>query len=100
MKYKNLNGTTQNKCGCGSWIDHWKKFSRQTADECCVIGCTKAATVGGHVQRDSKHDKDWYIVPLCEVHNSKRGEDLNIMDSTVPVSANVNKTCGNVQRTG
>ena len=24
---KNISGTSQNNCNCGSWLEHWEKFS-------------------------------------------------------------------------
>ncbi len=27
MKIKNINGTSQAKCSCGSWLKHWQNFS-------------------------------------------------------------------------
>jgi hypothetical protein len=50
--------------------------------------------LGAHVQKDRATDKSWYIVPLCNDHNSQTGESLDIMDSTMLVSANASQTCG------
>ena len=95
MKVKNVNGTTDNTCKCGSWLEHWKKFSGQALPASCrESSCTKGPDVGAHVQKDSSTDKSWYIVPLCKDHNGKTGESLSIMDSSVLVSANVSQTCG------
>jgi hypothetical protein len=35
---------------------------------------------------------NWYIIPLCKTHNAATGE-IEIVDSTVFVSANKNETC-------
>ncbi len=94
MKVKNLNGTAVNKCNCKSWLDHWMKFSRQKANRCMVNDCRNLPEVGGHVQKDSKTDKSWYIVPLCKPCNGKKGEDIDIFDGVNLVSANVAETCG------
>ena len=32
MKVKNLNGTSQRTCKCGSWLKHWEKFSGRSAE--------------------------------------------------------------------
>jgi hypothetical protein len=93
MKVTNLNGTTQNTCRCGSWLAHWGKFSDQVAHGCFVNGCSKVHSVGGHVQKDSTTDRNWYIVPLCDDHNRKWGESLDIWDGANLVSANVSETC-------
>ena len=93
MRVKNLTGTTPNRCSCGSWLVHWKNFSRRPAKDCSVIRCPGSATVGGHVQKDSPADRNWYVVPLCDSCNSNRGQDLEIYNTTVLVPANVKETC-------
>ena len=94
MNVKNLNGTTTNNCKCDSWIDHWKSFSGQTVKQCVVKGCTNNPEVGGHVKKDSKTDSAWYIIPICDECNKKRGQDLDVHDKVNLVSANVASTCG------
>lgn len=93
MKIKNINGTSGLQCKCGSWLDHWKKHSKQTANYCSEKGCLSAPEVGAHIQKDSSNDTSWYIVPLCHKHNQKV-TSLEIMDDRVLVSANQNQTCG------
>jgi len=94
MKVKNINGTSANKCKCASWLDHWKKFSgKPTPSYCAQSSCVSRPTVGGHVQKDSVYDKDWYIIPLCDSHN-RQATEMEVMDSTIFVSANVSQTCG------
>jgi hypothetical protein len=93
MKVTNLNGTSDNKCSCGSWLDHWRKFSGQTVPTYCPEQkCTKKPTVGAHVQKSGSNS--WYIVPLCDDHNKLRGQDLEITSSVALVSANKAETCG------
>lgn len=94
MKVKNLNGTTQNKCKCSSWLAHWGNYSGQTANRCVVVSCTNKHTVGGHVQKESTTDSAWYVIPICSDCNNKRGQTLEIHDSVRLVSANVSATCG------
>lgn len=94
MKVININGTSSNKCNCDSWLAHWKKFSGQSVTMCVESSCIKTDLVGAHVQKDSTTDKNWYIIPLCTTHNAKRGENINIADTTKLVSANVSETCG------
>jgi hypothetical protein len=95
MKINNINGTSDNTCKCGSWLDHWKKFSGQTLPTYCPEStCAQKPEVGAHVQKDSTSDSAWYIVPLCKTHNSKMGSSLTVSDSVALVSANVSKTCG------
>ncbi len=94
MKVKNINGTAGRACRCGSWLDHWKRFSRQTASYCSEVKCTKAPEVGAHVQKDSSTDTSWYIVPLCPSHNAESGRSLTLVDNVALVPANVSETCG------
>jgi len=95
MKVKNINGTSGKTCKCGSWLDHWKKFSGQPLSKwCSEKNCTQKPEVGAHVQKDSSVDDNWYIVPFCYTHNGETGKSLEIVDSVELVSANVSETCG------
>jgi hypothetical protein len=97
MRVKNINGTSQNVCKCGSWLDHWKNFSGQALPTYCPEKtCTGKPEVGAHVQKDNSTDNAWYIVPLCKTCNAKTGQPLDLMDGTVLVPANVSDTCGKV----
>lgn len=93
MRVRNIEGTSENVCKCGSWLDHWKNFSRQSLSAYCAErSCTKMPEVGAHVQKDTS-DNSWYIVPLCKDHNRKTAS-LEIVDSVALVPANVSITCG------
>ena len=95
MKVKKINGTSDNTCACGSWLEHWKKFSGQSLSQyCSERNCTDRPEVGAHVQKDNSTDTKWYIVPFCKAHNAETGKSLEIMDSVKLVSANVSETCG------
>lgn len=94
MRVINLNGTSTNKCNCDSWFAHWQRFSRQKANQCVVVGCTNTDLVGGHVQKDSALDSSWYIIPICNACNGKKGQTLTVADEVRLVSANVSQTCG------
>ncbi len=95
MKVKNINGTSQNVCKCGSWLEHWKNYSGQLLPEYCVEkSCLNKKKVGAHVQKDSATDKSWYIVPLCKDHNKTTVKSLELIASIKLVSANVSATCG------
>jgi len=95
MKVININGTSDNVCRCGSWLNHWKKFSSQSMPTYCPEkSCTKIPEVGAHIQKDNSYDKSWYIIPLCKDCNSKTGSSLEISDLITLVSANVSETCG------
>lgn len=95
MRVKNINGTTQDACKCGSWLGHWKKFSGMSVPSYCAEkNCTKQDLVGAHVQNDSSSDRDWYIIPLCSDHNGQKGAALDVSDGVKLVPANVSMTCG------
>lgn len=95
MKVKNINGTTQNTCKCGSWLAHWENFSGQSLPTYCPeASCLNKPEVGAHVQKDDPNDQSWYIVPLCREHNAQTGGTLTIINGVALVSANVAKTCG------
>jgi hypothetical protein len=91
-RIKNINGTSQTNCKCGSWLQHWINFSGQNATYCKEITCTKTDLVGAHVQKADSTDQNWYIVPLCKDHNKSTGE-LEIRDGIKLVSANKKETC-------
>ncbi len=95
MRINNINGTSGNRCNCGSWLDHWKNFSGQDLPSYCPVDkCLSKPTVGAHVQKDSSTDRGWYIVPLCASCNAETGKSLLINDWIALVSANTSVTCG------
>jgi hypothetical protein len=91
-KVKNIDGTSDTKCKCGTWLDHWKKFSGQTVTYCCEKTCTNKELVGAHVQKADSTDSYWYIIPLCHSHNKTTGE-LELSDGYRLVRANKQVTC-------
>ncbi len=94
MKVNNVNGTSDNTCRCGSWLEHWKRFGGGSVPAYCpVTNCFRGPTVGAHVQKDSSIDRAWYIIPLCQNHNAETGKSLDVGPVTF-VSANVSQTCG------
>ena len=94
MKVTNINGTSDNTCTCGSWLDHWKKYSGSSVQNyCSEKSCITKPDCGAHVQKDSTTDTKWYIIPLCGKHNAK-ATSLEVVDSTIFIPANVSETCG------
>lgn len=95
MKLRNIKGTSENDCSCGSWIAHWEKFSGEKAPSTCpAIGCKNTGTEGAHVRKGGgSTDQDWYIYPLCRSHNKKTDQELEVSDAYQLVSANKAKTC-------
>lgn len=93
MKVFNLKGTGDKTCECGSWVNHWEKFSGRVAVICSASGCLSMCDAGAHVIKGGGSiDQSHYIVPLCSEHNAQTGE-LDISNETVLVSANVDLTC-------
>ena len=91
---RNINGTEDNGCTCGTWVDHWNKFSEGSwPEKCSVVGCDKPAGVGAHVLKDGD-DNHWYIIPLCSGCNGKHGETVTVEGDTEFISANKSATCG------
>jgi len=75
LKVKNVSGTKEQSCACGSWIRHWKRYSKKPVEKCSVATCASAGTIlGGHVRRaKSKKDQKIFIVPLCDACNNDGG---------------------------
>jgi len=93
MQLKNINGTSQLQCRCGSWLNHWKNYGGGTIPTYCpVSGCYNKDLVGAHVQKADGWDYNWYICPLCNEHN-KSTVALTVPDATILVSANKKDTC-------
>lgn len=89
---KNINGTSDNTCSCGSWIKHWENFTKEKAIFCSAKYCSNFAKVGAHVQMANSGDNRWYIVPLCDKCN--KAEIKLDIGNTKLVSANKIETCG------
>jgi hypothetical protein len=89
--WKNKNGTGIRDCKCGSWKNHWVKYSgKEWPDECSVADCVKEATLGAHVfNPDVSGEK---IVPMCDSCN-KLSESFSLKLGFIPVSANTAVTC-------
>ena len=94
MKIRNINGTSDTKCKCGSWICHWENYSKQATPKYCPAeGCLNKVSDGAHVQKGGNStDQKWYIFPLCHEHNMHKGE-LEVSDVYKLVSANKTETC-------
>ena len=92
-KVKNINGTTDDTCRCGSWLNHWEKYGGILAGVCVEKSCAKPAEVGAHVMKVESIDQGHYIVPLCRDHNALSGQEIEIRGSAKMVSANTKETC-------
>lgn len=93
MKVRNVNNTSDTKCKCGSWLNHWANFSHRTPQFCSAKNCNRRDLEGAHVQKELLSDNTWYIIPLCTEHNQQRGKIVEIFDDTIFVPANKQETC-------
>ena len=85
-------------CACGTWLDHWNKFSGQAAPHHCpLLMCVDPTEVGAHVRKEGVADNTTYILPLCKRHASQPGETIVVNDYLPLVSANVTETCAKPQ---
>lgn len=95
MKIRNINGMSQNICRCGSWLENWEKFSNQQIPIYCPEEeCINKDLAGAHVQKDDPKEKNWYIYPLCGMHNAVKGKSLEVSIAYKLVPANASETCG------
>ena len=92
MKIRNINGISDAPCACGSWMQHWEKFSGQKTTFCLAAACMEKDLVGAHVQKADARDDAWYIYPLCLSHN-ERSEELEVSDGYKLVPADKAETC-------
>ena len=93
MKIRNINGTADTACACGSWMRHWEKFSGQKTTFCLAVGCVGKDLIGAHVQNADAWDDTWHIYPLCNFHNQK-SKELEVSDGYKLVPADKAETCG------
>jgi hypothetical protein len=91
-KVKNINGTSDKNCKCGTWLNHWEKFSSQKVNICSEKSCNNKDLVGAHVQKADVSDSSWYIIPLCNSHNKNNGI-IETTSGVTLVSANRQQTC-------
>jgi|LSQX01.3.fsa_nt_gb hypothetical protein len=69
---RNVPGTKDERCKCGSWKAHWIKFSGEYwPSQCSVKGCDRTDLVGAHVRKIPLSQDEIYIVPMCNKCNSK-----------------------------
>jgi hypothetical protein len=95
FKVRHVAGTSDRTCGCGTWLEHFRKFTTgKTPLLCPVTDCFGNVEVGAHVYvLDSRGDTDMreFIVPMC--HSCNQTEvDLWIAGTIMHVTANKTKT--------
>jgi hypothetical protein len=86
---KNIKGTSKDRykdqnCNCGSWIQHWRNYTKSDREKCCVVGCSNFVKDGAHVQiKDQRMGDNWYIAPFCGNCNNPNNENDMFIDSRV-----------------
>ena len=114
MVVKNLDGTSEHTCMCGSALAHWQDFGKPSPaflqrQACSVVVCRNPIQVGAHVQKEVLEgrpvlgmvgDASWYVLPLCEMCSRRRGESLTVDDDCGLAPASLVETCGRHQVSG
>jgi hypothetical protein len=91
--WQNKSRTSERTCACGTWREHWLKFSgKPWPSKCSVSGCENDPTLGAHVVQETFTNKHEYIVPMCQACNAKM-ESFTVRSGTKFVSANKYETC-------
>lgn len=86
--WKNKRGTEDRNCQCGSWKNHWLKFSGKSwPGKCATSGCNNAVKLEVHIYKTSSHVTGKYIVPACDSCD-KRTNRFNLKISAILVPAN------------
>jgi len=92
IRVKNLKGTSELSCKCGTWLRHWERRTGRDAAICLVVPCKQQSDlVGAHVIKVGSKDKNRYIVPMCQAHNMSE-QDLRVDDKAL-APANKQSTC-------
>ncbi len=90
--WKNKVGTGNRSCICGSWKNHWIKFSGKAwPSKCSIANCSNSPTIGAHVYHSNVSGEK--IVPMCDSCNKLSGE-FTLRNGTTLVPANQSETCG------
>lgn len=90
--WSNKNGTGVRACRCGTWAQHWVRFSGKSWPAACSVqSCSNKPTLGGHVINSSVAGER--VVPLCDSCNKLSGTFTLKGGVSVP-SANRANTCG------
>lgn len=54
------------RCGCGTWLGHWRAHGGRASPRCSIAGCGEAADLAvTAIHRDSP---DRFVVPVCRDH--------------------------------
>ncbi len=95
MRVKNLHNTSGKTCSCGSWTNHWEKYSgaRNWPQKCGTKGCDNGPAVGAHVKQVGTGNHLHYIAMLCRGCNNRFGQELELESYVKLAPANIRETC-------
>ena len=89
--WKNKVGTSDRGCKCGTWKDHWIKFSKKPwPASCSVKNCGASPTLGAHVINPDVAGER--IIPMCDSCN-KVSDTFTLKGEVSVPSANKSETC-------
>lgn len=92
-RVQNIDDTSNLRCNCNGWLNHWKFYSRKDVMQCVVEGCDKSPSVGAHISAKPSLGGD-YIAPFCYDHNHPTNTANMALKSGYPVvSADKTKLC-------
>ena len=94
FKVKNINGTSGeryansgSKTG-SSWLQIWRDQTGSDRTTCCVLQCARTDLVGGHVMKcDGRSSNEWWLAPICNMHNNHNNKEEMFIDSRVTLVA-------------
>jgi hypothetical protein len=79
---RNVPETTGDRCGCASWMSHWRRHTGATRATCMRLGCSNLAEVGAHVEHDDQRRSPGpWIAALCKECNHPTNTDVMVLDS-------------------
>jgi hypothetical protein len=89
--WRNVNGSGDRTCPCGTWKKHWENFSNHSwPDKCAIKECNSKPILGAHVYHlDVSGEK---IIPACNECNQLVGK-FTLKPETKFAAANTSETC-------
>merc|ERR1712173_110852 len=66
---KNIKGTSKDSNKINNLKEKYKKATGTNRKYCSVKGCKEGWADTAHVQKQSRNDKSWQVVPTCRRHN-------------------------------
>ena len=94
FKVKNINGTSGERYANSgsmtgsSWLQIWREHTGSNRTTCCVLECPHTDLVGGHVMKcDGRSSNEWWLAPICNMHNNHNNTQEMFIDSRVTLLA-------------